>query len=278
MLRSRIQSGLLHKAGVRTFASPVPSPSETGALQALMLDIGDPVWAFGPTAAALNGFDEFIVAAPFHLVTERVRNVHRVGHSIHTVAALPLLDRAVACGIATTSATRTIIDLARHVSPALVTAALDSALRDGLTSEDFLHGRISSLRSKGRYGIPKLLAIIEGSEASRGGHSWLERRFLQLVADAGLPRPVAQVVLSRSGQRLIRVDCFFAEAALVVEVLGYRWHRTELQMSRDAERANRLMLDGQRMLQFTYSTIAEHPVRVMVDLSEALFGPAGLSA
>ena len=100
----------------------------------------------------------------------------------------------------------------------------------------------------------------------------------KLVADAGLPRPEAQVVLSRSGQRLIRVDCFFAEAALVVEVLGYRWHRTELQMSRDAERANRLMLDGQRMLQFTYSTIAEHPERVMVDLSEALFGPVGLSA
>jgi very-short-patch-repair endonuclease len=83
--------------------------------------------------------------------------------------------------------------------------------------------------------------------ASRGGRSWLELRF-------------------------------FADAGLVVEVLGYRWHRTELQMSRDAERANRLMLDGQRMLQFTHSTIAGHPERVMVDLYEALVGPVERSA
>jgi hypothetical protein len=77
--------------------------------------------------------------------------------------------------------------------------------------------------------------------ASRGGRSWLELRL-------------------------------FADAGLVVEVLGYRWHRTELQMSRDAERANRWML------QFTHSTIAGHPERVMVDLYEALVGPVERSA
>ena len=31
-------------------------------------------------------------------------------------------------------------------------------------------------------------AIVEGRERTRGGHSWLEREFLRLVADAGLPR------------------------------------------------------------------------------------------
>ena len=129
------------------------------------------------------------------------------------------------------SATRTLVDLARFVSPEQLTAALDSALRDGRTSEDLLHRRIASLRSSGRYGIPQLLAVIEGCEASRGGHSWLERRFLELCAHAGLPKPLTQQVMSRAQDRLVHVDCRCAGTPVVVELLGYRWHRSAEQMS-----------------------------------------------
>ena len=270
MLRSRTQSGLLQKHGKSTFSGAFHDLTALDELQALMLDIGDPVWAFGPTSAALDTLDGFVLKPPFHLLTERKRNVHRVGHFIHSVEDLPLIDRAVAHGLAKTSASRTIIDLARHGTADDVTRALDSALRDLLTTEQFLHRRISKLRGKGRYGIPKLLAIIEGSEITRGGHSWLERHFLELVADAGLPRPETQVVLSRAGDRLVRVDCYFRDADLVVELLGYRWHRTELQMSIDARRANQLTLEGKRMLQFTYSQIAEHPLQSLKELKIAL--------
>jgi hypothetical protein len=270
MLRSRTQSGLLQKHGKSTFSSAFLNPTALDELQALILDIGGEVWAFGPTAAALDGCDGFVLQAPFHLVTERKRNVHRVGHHIHTVTSLPLIDRAWAHGFPKTSATRTIIDLARHGTAEEVTRALDSALRDLLTTERFLHKRITKLRSKGRYGIPQLLAIIEGEEITRGGHSYLERRFLEIVAEAGLPKPETQVVLSRAGDRLVRVDCFFRDADLVVEVLGYRWHRTELQMSIDARRANQLMLEGKRMLQFTYKQIVETPRQTTKVLRTAL--------
>ena len=107
-----------------------------------------------------------------------------------------------------------MIDLARFVGAGELTTALDAALRDGLTSEDLLHRRIASLRSSGRYGIPLLLAVIEGSEITRGGHSWLERRFLELCASANLPRPLTQQVLSRAQDRLVRVDCRFPGSAV----------------------------------------------------------------
>jgi hypothetical protein len=87
-----------------------------------------------------------------------------------------------------TSPTRTLIDIAAHEAPARLSAALDGALRDGLTSEDHLHRRIAALRTKGRYGIPSLLDVLAGQEVTRGGHSWLEREFLGLAAAAGLPR------------------------------------------------------------------------------------------
>ena len=101
-----------------------------------------------------------------------------------------------------------------------------------------------ALRTKGRHGIPSLLDVLAGHEVTRGGHSWLEREYLRLLAAAGLPRPITQAVLARAGDRFVRVDCRFPGSAVVVELLGYRFHRTPLQMARDAERLNALVLAG----------------------------------
>ena len=268
MLRSRIQSGHLNKLGVRTFASPFQPSSPLGQLQALMLDVGDPVWASGTTAAALHGFDGYVLKPPFQLVTSRGRNVRRLGHVIRTSGDLPLIDCCSVQGLAATTPTRTLIDLVRSDPSGPITNAVDSAIRNLGTTEDFLHRRISALRSSGRYGIPRLLAIIEGQEATRGGQSWLERRFLEIVADARLPRADTQVVMSRARDKLVRVDCYFRDRGVVVELLGYRWHRTQLQMVRDAERMNRLALQDIRMVQFTYSHVAADAIYILATLRE----------
>jgi very-short-patch-repair endonuclease len=232
------------------------------------LDI--PSWLAGPTGAALHHFDGYALRPPFHLTIERGHNVRRIGHVIHTTDTLPLIDRAWAHGLPVLSPARTLLHLASLDSPERVTAALDSALRDGLVSEDFLHRRIAALRKSGRSGVRPLLRIIEGSEITRGGHSWLEREFLRLVALAGLPRPEPQQVLGRRRDRLIRVDCHFPGTRLVVELLGYRFHRTPQQMLVDAERLNRLQLDGFVVLQFTYRQVVEEPDRVAAHVREAL--------
>ncbi|MGH9133258.1 MAG: hypothetical protein ACRDZZ_04920 [Ilumatobacteraceae bacterium] len=143
-------------------------------------------------------------------------------------------------------------------------------MRDGLTTEEVLHARITALRSSGRYGLPKLLAVIEGSEITRGGHSWLERRYLALCGAAGLPRPRTQQVLTKAGDRLVRVDCRFPGTRVVVELLGYRWHRTREQMTRDAQRLNALILDGFWPIQFTYDQVTNEPVEVVATTRHAL--------
>ena len=133
---------------------------------------------------------------------------------------MPLLDAARIGKLPLTSATRTIIDLARSESDDRLTTALDSALRDGLTSEEFLQGRT------------------------------------------------------------VRVDCRFVDVPLVVELLGYRWHRTKAQMERDAQRTNALQLAGFAVLQFTYERIALYPSTVVNEVAEALaqLTPRGLTA
>jgi hypothetical protein len=271
-LRSRIQSGFLDQFGPNGFRSPYVAEMPLASLVALMLDIGEPCWASGATAAALHGFDGFRLAPPFDVTILRGRDVHRRAARVHTTKILPLIDQAHVGEIAVTSGARTLIDLARSEGIERLTIAFDSGLRDGKYSEDLVHRRIVALRSPGRYGMDRLLAAIEGHDAKRGGHSWLERRFLALLAEAGLPRPITQQILSKAGDRLVRVDCRFPGTRVVVELLGYRWHRTRQQLNRDTERVNSLIADGFQPYQFTYDQVTDSPATVLETVRAALAG------
>lgn len=269
-LRSRVQSGILDQIGPNSFRAAGGARSLRDDLSHLLLDVGVPVFVSGPTAAALHGFDGFSLKRPFHIVVPRSRNSRRVGVHVHTSGILTLLDQCRIDGIPTTSSTRTVIDLARLVSPAQLLAALESAIRDGGTSEDALHRRIGKLRTKGRFGIPTLLDIIDGREVARGGQSWLEREYLQLIVASGLPRPATQQVLTKARDRSVRVDCRFAGTNVVVELLGYMFHRSAGQMRRDSERVNALLADGFLPYQFTYQQVVGEPEYVVATTTRAL--------
>jgi hypothetical protein len=239
-------------------------------LRELICSVGPPCWAYGPTAGALDGFDGYHLEPPFHIVVPRQRSVNRMGHVVHRSRDISRLDMIEVDGVPTMSATRTIIDLAGAETRQRLAVAIDSALRDRLTSEDFLHRRIVELRCRGRAGIAELVAVLEGNEITRGGHSWLERRFLVLLAEAGLPRPQTQAIVAKRNSRLIRVDCRFPGTNVVVELLGYRFHRTVMEIQNDAERMNRMILDGLHPLQATYTDVAGESPTMLASIREAL--------
>jgi hypothetical protein len=228
------------------------------------------VWVAGATGGSISGFDGFVLAPPFELIVPRSRAPRPTGHIVHRGRDLDPLDVAVVAGLPCLSATRLIIELARAETPARLTTAIDCALRDGLTSEDFLHRRILALRQPGRAGLQRLLDVLEGSERTRGGHSYLERAFLEVVDDLGLPRPLTQQVLARRDRRLIRVDFRFPGTDVVVEVLGYRFHRSAAQMQADSERLNALILAGFRPFQFTYADVVGRSAHMVRSLARAL--------
>jgi hypothetical protein len=246
-------------------------------LRRLVERIDPPVWACDVTSAALSGFDRAVLAPPFHLAVPVERHITRIGHVVHRLRHVERIDTTIVLGIPSLTATRTLIDLARTCTPGVLTVALDSALRDGLTSEDFLHRRIVELRRRGRGGLQSLVDVIAGAEATRGGHSWLERRFLAICAQAGLPRPTTQAVVGKRRNIVVRVDCRFGD--VVVELLGYRFHRSKAQMQVDAERMNAMILRGLRPLQFTYDDVAGDPAPMLSVIGRALgIVPAGLVA
>jgi len=224
----------------------------------------------GVTAAALLGFDGYDLKAPFHLAVRHDRVVHRHGVILHRLRDIDRLDTTKAMGLPCLSATRVLIELAATERPKRLTTALDSALRDGWTAEQFLHRRLVALRRRGRKGPTQLLSVIAGAEASRGGHSFLEREFLEYMAQEGYPRPLTQQVLARRGRKLVRVDVRFPATNVVVELLGYTFHRSPMQMQDDTERVTRLQLAGFLVLQFTYLDVVTQSDRLRRDLADAL--------
>lgn len=268
----RMRQGWLHQIGPNAFRLPGTDTTPHARLFGLMLDVGEPVWAFGPTAAALHHFDGFDLGPPFHLVVPRGRQVRRVGSSIHTSQHLPHDDCTEIAGIRVMRPARTLIDLGRIVDRAMLTRAYDAAVRDRLVNEDALIHRVLGLldHSGHRLGAEELLAVINGSEIERGAHSFLKRRFLHLMDEHEMPRPETQHVAGWSNDRLIRVDFRFPGTNVVVEVLGYHYHRSREQMAIDAQRMNQLIADGFRPYQFTYEQVMERERMVVHTVAAAL--------
>ncbi len=235
----------------------------------LLADLGGGA-ACRSTAAALHQFPGYRLERPFHVVLERPRRLVRVNHHLHTSTALERVDLCTLEGVRATSPSRTIIDLASRSTPDHTRALIAFATGAGLTSVDLLFRRIAALRSRGRAGVRPTLAVLANIEAGSNRPSWLEREFLELLQSAGLPRPSTEQVLARRGTHLIRVDAHFDGTPLVVELLGYAFHRTVMQMETDAERLNRLQMAGYVVLQFTYLQVAERPDWVVEEVRAAL--------
>jgi very-short-patch-repair endonuclease len=266
-LRSRVESGSLVQVGTDTFRLPGAPSTPLAELRTLLLDVGGDVWASGPTAAALHGFDGYRLRAPFDVMILRGRDVQRIGHRIHTTTRLDIIDRSAVAGVPVLSGARTLIDLARREPIDRLAASYESGLRDGRFNAELLHRRIVALRSSGRHGIPRLLEAIESAE---GAHSWLEREYVRLLRGAGLPLPRLQQVVTSARGQLVRVDFEFPGTPVVVEVLGYRYHRTKEQLGRDTARMNALLAEGRLPYQFTYDDIVRGPDAVIADTRAAL--------
>ena len=220
----------------------------------------------GPTGAALYGVDGCEIRPPFHVTIQRGRDVQRVGYKIHTSRLLAEDDQTERYGFPTFKPERLLIDLARIEPIDRLVVAVECMLRDRWVTEAGLRRRIAGMSTLDRRGAVKLLAALDEVDRKLGAHSFLERAFLELVERAGLPRPACQQVLARGGDRVVRVDFRFPGTQVVVEVLGYRFHRTKQDMQRDVERMNALILGGYAVVQFTYEDVVERPDEVLTTL------------
>jgi very-short-patch-repair endonuclease len=92
--------------------------------------------------------------------------------------------------------------------------------------------------------------------------SELERRFLPLARDAGLPTPLTQQQVNG-----FRVDFFWPELGLLVETDGLRYHRTPAQQAHDRLRDQTHSAAGLTPLRFTRAQVRYDPDHVRKTLA-----------
>ena len=158
-------------------------------------------------------------------------------------------------GIRCVTAERLILDsLLFRFSEDEIHNAIDSAIRMRLVSENRLRRRIVDDLAPNTWHRRTLIDAM----VDTGGESALERRFLAIIRQAGLPRPDLRRVYRSGSRTLARVDAEFADG-LVVEVAGHGTHATRQQRQRDAQRQTELTLRGKRVLTFTYDDVYGRP-------------------
>lgn len=105
--------------------------------------------------------------------------------------------------------------------------------------------------------------------------SWLERRFLALVRNAGLPAPRLQQRYELPGFGVARVDFEFVTFPIVVEVGGRRGYLSLNERQRQERRRNSLQLVGRTIYFFTRDDVVDEPEYVARTLFRALSGGLG---
>jgi very-short-patch-repair endonuclease len=264
-IRYRLQTGRFVRLGAGVLRIEGSPWSWEQQLMAGLLSLGASAVVSHRAAAALHRFDGFEAGKVEFSMSRSARGLSS-NWVVHTTRRLERLDRTWVGPFACTSASRTIVDLARGARPAELERAIDSAVRDGLTSPTFLRKRLEDLRGPGRYGVQMLDELL----VDAGGHSPLERAFLRLVRLTGLPRPTCQRIFRKDGKTVARVDFSFEPLPVVAEVSGRLGHQSDAERAKDARRRNELQALGLVALEFTYRDVLDRPMSVIETLSACL--------
>jgi len=196
------------------------------------------LWGFGPTRTAPRRIDIAVWRGqPRH----RQISVHRP----------PDLDESQCRWqgpLRVTSPARTLLDIAAS-EPKLLSETANEAFAKGLVSVNELEELLESFGS--RRGICVLKSQIVEPGFTR---SAAERLMADLIRHHSLPT-------AELNARVLdyEVDFLWRKEKLIVEVDGFRFHRTRLKSDRDAEKAGTLQSAGYTVIRVTWKLIRESP-------------------
>jgi very-short-patch-repair endonuclease len=226
-----VQRGRLIRVHRGVYAVGHLPPSPHARTMAALLACGPTAVLSHRSAAKLWGLIRY--DGPIEVTAHNTRR--RTGIIVHR-HRLAETDVTRHWGIPTTTAARTLTDLATTLSPAALTRAVnDARLRRVLNVDDL---------------PPRLRA----DQTPRPTRSQLEDAFRRFVARHGLPRPEVNSIVAG-----YEVDMFWPRHALVAELDGYDTH--EPRFEEDREKDADLLAHGLRVVRVTWERLHEQPAQ-----------------
>lgn len=182
---------------------------------------------------------------------------------LHEARSLAPEDRALRDGIPVTSLPRTLLDLAATVRfewlEKMVERSEDLELFDLRAVEELLE------RTVGHHGHGRLRKAIALYKPSSFTRSSLEKRFLELCLEAGLPQPRTNYVVHG-----FELDGYWPESRFAVELDVFETHGTRAAFERDRMRQEDLLLHGIAMTRVTGPRLEKEPREVVKRVARLL--------
>jgi very-short-patch-repair endonuclease len=255
-IKHRLARGRLHPVRHGIYAVGRPTLTQQGKWMAAVLACGgEGVAALShSSAAALLGIGPEAAAA-IEVTRIASGDLRAPGIKIHRRPALGPGQFGHCEGIPVTSPVQTLIDLATRYEGPKVERLVNEADRLGLVRTDDLRAALDD--HAGEEGIARLRQILD-RRTFRYTRSELERAFLPLVRQAGLPTPETSVIVNGH-----EVDFYFPDLRLVIETDGLTYHRTPSQQAKDLERDQDHGAAGLSCLRFSHAQIRYEPDRVL---------------
>jgi hypothetical protein len=227
-------------------------------------------WAGGSRALASHRSAGALWALPSgredvtEVICPRWRRARHGSLLVHESLVIDEQDRDEVDGIPCTSVARTLFDLSRRLSPVMLDANIDNALRRKLLTLAELKTVSTRLATKGRPGGRRFRAAVDArSVASTVPESVPERLLADMLVRQGLAAPIHQhVIRADDGAFVARVDLAYPDAMLVIEYDSVEHHTGTRAHIRDSARRDAIGDLGYTVLTATSADLEDRGERL----------------
>ena len=256
-----VAAGRLHRLHRGVFAVGHRDLSLHGKCLAAVLSCGPQALLSHHSAAWLWGLASW---SPIPLsVTVSGSRAARSSIRLRRARGLVAEDRDEIERIPVTAVPRTALDLAATLRDRQLLRLLERA--EELQLFDLPRFDELLARSRGHPGTARLRRALASYRPPPFTRSGTERRFLELVVAAGLPRPTTGFV--EAGYEL---DVYWPEQRFAVELDVYETHGSRQAFERDRERQEDLKLAGIEMVRITGLRLDREPQQVVQRIARLL--------
>jgi hypothetical protein len=196
-------------------------------------------------------------------VTAPSRRAPKPPIKLHHARALAVQDRDTIEGIPVTAVPRVALDLAATLRPKSLMRMLERA--EELHLFDLHHFDDLLARTVGHAGAGRLRRALELYRPAPFTRSGTERRFLELVVEAGLPRPATGF-----GEEGYELDVYWPEERFAVELDTFETHGSHRAFESDRLRQENLKLAGIEMIRVTGHRLDREPRQVIARVARLL--------
>lgn len=225
-----------------------------------LLHAGDGALLSHGTAALLHRMRP-IESGPIELIVPRGRSRGLADTRRHRPREAVRAQVARVGGLPVTVPVRTVLDLSGQLLVPRLVEVVEHCEVERICPLVDVGAELARVRRRGLPGVRRLETVLDRlGPGTALPHSELERLGDRVRRTAGLPEPRHEHPLPSARGRTGFVDRAWAEAMLIVEYDGRRWHTRRAEIDRDHRRDLEASALGWHPLRLTWEQLASNPV------------------